>query len=166
MYLQRPGARSGGLWSCGSNSAPDCFLEPCKSIRNTFVNMKKRAFSLILVSTRCFFSVTRRGRDDNVHHKHTQRMSLAFHCPGLALGHPVRGKLVVRLLAGYRGGKADHGPQGTYGQRPVQPKGRRRQRKRGAKNTACPVPCGSGAGCRSILQTCDTAYLAWGRCHA
>lgn len=51
-----------------------------------------------------------------------------------------------------QGRKADHGPQGTYGQRPVQPKGRRRQSTAGSENV-CPAQCEFGAGCTSILDT-------------
>lgn len=46
MHSPWPGASSGGGALCGSHPAPramsGCFLESCKSIRNTFVKMKKR----------------------------------------------------------------------------------------------------------------------------
>lgn len=114
MHSPRPAAGSGVGGLCGTRPAPGaasgCFLESCRSIRNTFVKVKKQFYVILCSSPHCsFFSCPHdhRGHFNTI--RQTRHTSSRRPCPG----PPRPSELAAGLLTGLGG----HG----HGQRPTGP---------------------------------------------
>lgn len=131
MHSPRPAAGSGVGGLCGTRPAPGaasgCFLESCRSIRNTFVKVKKQFYVILCSSPHCsFFSCPHdhRGHFNTI--RQTRHTSSRRPCPG----PPRPSELAAGLLTGLGG----HG----HGQRPTGPTAGGGTRRRPSNGVSSP----------------------------